>query len=791
MLKIIRRLAIGVFGAVAVALIVGFFWLKSSTPALNGARVVAGLQEEASIVRDEYGIPHIFAESLDDAYAALGYAHAQDRLAQMEFLRWVSQGRLAEKVGPSGVDTDKLSRTLNLIKIGRLSEARADDRTKRAFQKYADGVNAFIASHKGAWPLEFVLLGATPEPWSASDIFTLSGVILFSVPDWRDELVYADFAERLSADQMNDFFPAYPKNAPVTYSNNASPNEASRNTPARQGHAGWPFARGGFASNTWAVHGSKTKSGMPLLASDPHGGLTAPIDYYLTRIEGPGFSLRGVGAPGFPALLLGHNSHIAWGLTDIGADISDLYLKRRVGDTSYQGPDGPLPFASRKETINVKGGDAIVIDVRETRHGPVISDVNKRAAAYAARFGPDYVVSLSVEASHRGIAFTSALLDVNRAQNWNDFVAALVNYDFQHNFSYADRFGNIGMVSAARAPSRPAENGHLPKKGWLVENDWSDVTPVASILRETNPTVGFIANANNRLTPHGSPFEASSSPSPHYRIKRIVELLSAKSDFDAESMTKVQSDTISLAAKELSPLMTKIDGSSDLEKTALEMLRQWNGDMDADRPQPLIYAAWLEEFSKRAFSDDLGPLFDEWHAPREHVVSSVLQDRPQWCNHSTANAKASCAPLLAASLSAAVESLADKYGKDPRKWRYGAAHQAHFKHQIFTSIPLVSSFSDARVAVGGDDRTINAANVSYSEESLYGSTFGARYRQVIDLNDVNNSRFMLAPGISGNIFSPFYKNLVQKWADTEYITLAGDEYDVSQRGAGHIKLLPE
>ncbi|MCA8895332.1 MAG: penicillin acylase family protein, partial [Amphiplicatus sp.] len=511
MLKLVLRLAAGLVGLLVVALIAGVFWLRSSAPSLSGEYGVEGLSAKTSIVRDEYGVPHIFAENVEDAYTALGFVHAQDRLVQMEFLRWVAQGRLAEKVGASGVDTDKLSKTLNLKKIGELSLARADAETVRAFQKYANGVNAYIDSHKGAWPLEFVLLGETPEKWSAADVFSLSGLILFAMPDWQDELVHADFSRQLSAEQMDEFFPLYPENAPVTYSASVAPSKEARsaNPAGESRHAGWPFAKGGFASNTWVVAGSRTKSGLPILASDPHGGFTAPIDYYLSRIEGPGFSFRGVGSPGFPAYMMGHNSKIAWGLTDLGADVADLFLERTIDADTYEGPDGPLPFTVREEVIKVKGGEDITLKVRETRHGPVISDVHKGAADYAATVGPEYAVALSMEASKRGVNFSSAMFHVNKAQNWNEFVAALEGYDFQQNFSFADREGNIGMVSAARLPEKDGSETHMPREGWLADNDWKEVKSVATILHEENPAQGFIANANNRLTPYGSSYEAS------------------------------------------------------------------------------------------------------------------------------------------------------------------------------------------------------------------------------------------------------------------------------------------
>ena len=793
MSKIAARVAVGLAVTTAVLVAGAFFWLKSSAPSLNGKLVVAGLSDNVSIVRDEYGVPHIFAETQGDAYTALGFAHAQDRLVQMEFLRWVAQGRLAAKVGAGGIETDKLSRTLNLKKIGEISHARADAETIRSLQQYADGVNAYIASHKGAWPLEFVMLGAQPEPWTVSDIFSLSGLILFALPDWQDELVRAKFSSRLSPDQMQDFFPPYPENAPVTYSASVSPptapEDASRTNAIR--HAGWPFVKGGFASNTWAVHGSHTKSGLPLLASDPHGGFTAPIDYYLARISGPGFSMRGVGSPGFPAFLSGHNDRIAWGLTDIGADVTDLFLERGLDAQTYEGPSGPLPFKTRTEVIKVKGGEDVVLAVRETRHGPVISDVHQGAKEYADGFGKDYAVSLSAEAFTRGVSFTAAMMQANKAQNWEQFITAMKDYDFQHNFSYADRNGNIGMVSAARLPDRNDAGSHTPRKGWLEENDWSKAIPVASILHEQNPARGFIANANNRLTPAGSSFEASSSPSPQYRITRITELLSLTKDHDVETMMKAQSDVLSLAARELLPLMTVIKGDSKEAQKAIAMLRAWDGEMTTERPEPLIYAAWVKEMSALVFSDELGALYKEWKAPREHSLARILQNHEEWCDNGATDPEKVCNALLGDALDSALSKLITSYGGDMEEWAYGEAHKARYTHQIFSGVPVLASLSEASAAVGGDDRTVNAASVSYDEDTPFQATSGARYRQIIDLSDLDNSRFILAPGVSGNVFSPYYKNLTAKWARAEYITLAGDKNAVVKRGVGVIELFPE
>jgi len=790
MRKLLLIITTTLFSIIFIAAIGGYFWLQSSLPAFEGQATVPGVDARISVIRDSNGIAHIFAQNRNDALTGLGFAQAQDRLFQLETLRHVAQGRLSELVGSGGLELDKKVRTLGVHRVGAISGSRMSPQALNAVESYVRGINAFIDNHRGSWPLEFTVLGVKPQRWEIADALTLSGLMVLGVDNWEDELTYALLAKRLTKQQLAELFPAYPADGPLSHPGIS--NTLPRTDKPALARQGWPFSRS-FSSSTWVIGGERTVSGKPILASDPHGGYEAPTDYYLVRMVGPDFELVGAAFPGIPAIMLGHNGKIAWGLTDVMSDQADLFIEKTGSNNSYQTPTGTETFTTREEIIKVAGDDNedVVLKVRVGRHGPIISDAWEDGAKYASSLGDNQVLAVSADALENGFLVAEALINMNRAQNWQQFSEALNDYEFQQNFSFADRDGDIGLVSALKLPHRVASSdGLTPVAGWDGGADWLGVLPVSAMPRTVNPDQGYLFNTNNKTGPADFPYIISHSYAPVYRAERINALLADTKAIDLKGVSTQQLDTLSTAAQSLLPFLLATPSTNETEAKALRLLKSWDGDMDRERAAPLIYTAWLMHFSKLLYADELGELYQDIAESRESFLHIALTSANQWCDDIGTAKTESCDLLLSRSLTAAIADLNQRFGPDPQTWRWGSAHKARFKHLIFSGIPVLSSLLTPEIEVGGNWRTLNNARASYSSETPYLADFGTRYRQIIDLDQPQNSLFIVAPGLSGNVASPFYQHFLERWRDGQYITVSGTKAELLQRNLGEFVLSP-
>ena len=479
------------------ALAAGFWALRSSLPDLEARYAAVGLDSSIEILRGAFGVPHIFAGTAADAYFGLGYAHAQDRLWQLEVQRRVGAGRLSEVLGTATLDLDKFFRTLGLARAAAQSLVAVDDATRAVLGAYAAGVNAFLATRNGLLPPEFLILCApAPEPWSAVDSIVVLKLMTWQLSmNWRDELLRARLADRLAPDRIDELWPTYPADAPATLPDLSTSmlDALWARTPPGPGP--------GAGSNNWAVAGARSASGKPLLANDPHLGLSAPGPLYLAHLSAPGFDLVGATLPGLPNIVLGHNGRIAWSLTTTGADTQDLFVERPdpADAARYLTPDGPLPFEARREVIAVRGAADVEITVRESRHGPIVSDVIDDA-------GNGEPLALRWTALDADDTSPQGLLKLDTAQDWDAFLDATRDIHApQQNVVYADVDGNIGFYAPARVPIRKAGDGSVPVPGWTGDHDWTGYIPFDELPHSLNPSRSVIVTANNRIVPDGYP----------------------------------------------------------------------------------------------------------------------------------------------------------------------------------------------------------------------------------------------------------------------------------------------
>ncbi|MGK9169727.1 penicillin acylase family protein [Inquilinus limosus] len=765
----------------------GLWWLRTGVPPESGTVSLDGLSAPVRIYRDGHGIPTIFAETDGDAYFALGWLHAQDRLWQMELQRRVGAGRLAELVGDSGLRMDKFMRILGIYRLAEADVAGLSPETRAALDRYAAGVNAWIAGHDGALPPEFYLLGSRPEPWRPADTLVWSKLMALQLSaNYRDEILRAQVIARLGPDRARTLFPDLGALPPATLS------ALDRAAPVLASLAGAlpPPLGPRTASNEWAVGPGRTGTGAPILANDPHLGLSAPILWYMARMETPTLSITGATVPGVPLTLLGQNRRIAWGFTTTGADVQDLFLETvdPADPNRYLTPEGSAAFETRTETIAVSGGDPVTLTIRSTRHGPVLSDLDPGMARLA---GDGKVVALAFAALAPSDTSADAVYRLNRAGTWQEFLAAMRLYRTPiQNVAYADSDGNIGFLTPGAIPIRRSGRGKLPADGASGAQDWTGTIPFEGLPQALNPPGGFIANANNSVVGPGYPYYLGDGYDEPYRARRIVELLGADGPATVERSLAMQADTLTPEARDLLPLMTAIDPADGRMAGALALLRGWDLRMDRNRPEPLIYMEWLRRFAQAVFDPPLGPLAEDYLGLRPAVLTTILTRDPSWCGDAAAPPQ-DCKALLRRTLGEALDALAQRHGADMTTWRWGAEHVAPLTAQVLSRVPVIGGLVSLAVPTDGGPYTLNrAATNTRDQEAPFADRHGAGYRAVYDLGDRSRSRFMIATGQSGHPLSPHWGDLVADWRDGRYLTLSGGEADLAAAGASLTTLQP-
>ncbi|HJT05438.1 MAG TPA: penicillin acylase family protein [Stellaceae bacterium] len=749
----------------------GFLWLRSSLPQEDGRLALGGLGGEVRISRDEHGIPTIAASTDRDTAFALGFVHAQDRLFQMDVMRRFGAGRLSEWFGPATLRADRFSRTLGLYRAAERQYALLSPGLRTALDAYAAGVNAYLAQHEGALPPEYQLLRVTPEPWRPADTLVWGKLMdLQLAGNFRNELLHARLAQHLTPEQLDVLYPSHDHDGAVTLGGGSA---ALEGLPLDAIYASLPPQVGPtFASNNWVVDGQHTVSGKPLLANDPHLGFSSPSVWYMARIATPDGVREGVTAPGGPFIVIGHNARIAWGFTTTTSDVEDLFIERvdPADATHYLTPEGSEAFGTRDEEIRVKGADTETITVRSTRHGPVISDLG---GGYAEPAATGTVLALKATWLADDDRSPDALWSMDHAGNWQQFRDALKDFVApQQNMVYADIDGHIGFIAPARVPIRAKGDGWMPAPGWNGEYEWTGFIPFDDLPQALDPPTGRFVSANNKIVPDSYPYFLGRGWDVPNRAQRINELLDATPKQSPEASAAIQADTLSPMARDLLPLMLQIKPASKAAGEALDRLKSWDRRMERDQTAPLIFAAWLRAFNRTILAGKLGNAFDDYWGMHPDVIRLILTEHQDWCENTAGEAAASCAPQLAAALEQALDELRQHYGGDMNSWQWGRAHVAQFTNQFWAKVPVVGGLIALGIPADGGYDTINrGATPVASPNDPYADTHGSTLRMIVDLSDIAASRFMIAPGQSGNPFSPHYGDLLQPWRNVTYLTL--------------------
>jgi len=611
--------------------------------------------------------------------------------------------------------------------------------------------------------------------------------------NWRSELLRMQLAKTLPMARIHEFLPPYPgEPTPVI-----ADLKELYGTLERDAVRLAKFApdNEGLGSNNWVVSGERTESGKPLLANDPHLGLTAPPVWYFAHIHAPGMNVIGSTLPGVPGVILGRNERIAWGFTNTGPDVQDLYIEKLDAAGGYLAPEGPRPFQVIEETIKVKGAEPEQLRVRVTRHGPVISDVLRAAQDLTPR---GHVIAFSWTALSEGDRSMQAALKFARAREWDGFLAAARDFQTpQQNIVYADVEGNIGFIAAGRVPVRKPGNdlkGMAPAPGWLEKYDWAGSIPFEELPRSFNPPSGAIVTANHRITPPGYPHLISSTWEPPYRADRIQALLDATPKHDVPSFARIQSDVTSLAMRELLPKLLATRPRSEEARKALALLAKWDGAMTTGRAEPLIAWAWWRELTRAIYADELGDAFRQNWLARAVFLTNVLSGDPgpaRWCDDVRTPLVETCEEQLSQSLEAALADLSKRYGSDQASWRWGEAHIARHEHRPFGRQPLLARIFDITVPSPGDTYTVNVGrNVLNNDAEPFANRHAASLRAIYDLSDLEKSLYIHSGGQSGNVLSDHYKAFSEAWAKNEYIPMRAERKTLEAEPHQLLKLMP-
>ena len=783
----------------------GFYlYLRQSLPQTKGEIRLPGLGASAEILRDRYGIPHIFAGSAEDANFALGFVHAQDRLWQMEMSRRIAAGRLAEIVGPGGLETDRFLRTLGVRRAAEANLLTLDAETRKLLDAYSAGVNAFLASDP-VLPPEFWLTGARPEPWTPADSVAWTKMMAWDLGgNWRSELLRMRLSKTLPLARIHELLPPYPGEAVPVIADlkdlySSMEREAVRLAqfaPPTSGLVPDVLANNdGIGSNNWVVSGARSASGKPLLANDPHLGLTAPPVWYFAHLSAPGLNVIGATLPGVPGVILGRNERIAWGFTNTGPDVQDLYIEKLDSSGGYLAPEGTRAFQFIEETIKVKGAQDERLRIRVSRHGPVISDVVRTALDLTPR---GHVIAFAWTALAPDDRSVQAAHKFARAREWDGFLDAARDFQSpQQNIVYADVEGNIGFIAAGRVPHRRPTNdlkGMAPAPGWQEKYDWDGYIPFEQLPRSFNPDSGAIVTANHRITPPGYPHFISSEWQPPYRADRIQQLLDATPKHSVESFARVQADVVSLAMRELLPRLLAARPRSEPARKALALLSKWDGEMAVERAEPLIAWAWWRELSRAIYADELGDAFRQNWLSRAVFTGKVLSgegDHARWCDDVRTPAVETCEEILALSLEAALADLSKRFGDNQSRWRWGEAHIARHEHRPLGRQPLLARIFDITVPSPGDAYTVNVGRNNLNDDAQpYANRHAASLRAIYDLSDLEKSLYIHSGGQSGNILSEHYKAFSEAWAKNEYIPMRAERKTLDAEPHQLLKLVP-
>lgn len=769
-------------------------------PQKQGRLYLHGLHEPAEIITDRYGVPHIYAENEDDLYFAQGYVHAQDRLWQMEFNRRLTSGRLSEIFGPIALETDRFCRRLGMHRSSAMTLSHLSPHNRRVLEAYTHGINAFIEQKR--LPIEFTLLRLKMTAWTPDDTIQWAKMMGWNLGgNWETEIIRARLIARLGLEKAAQLEAGYDPNHPLIIPPGMAYQGLNLDLLEQYEHIKELSGFGPMGgSNNWVVDGTMSTTGAPILCNDPHLGQAAPSIWYECHLVAGDIDVIGASFPGCPGVVIGHNQHIAWGVTNAISDVQDLYIEKfnphNPHQYEYQGHWEEAQVV--REEIIVRGQkEPVIEEVRITRHGPIITTLHEETPLALRWTG--------LEQCH----IISAVQKLNRASDWNSFLNALRDWDVPpQNFVYADQDGNIGYIMAGTIPIRGQGQSLVPMPGWTGEFEWTGFIPFEELPQTFNPPQHFIVTANNRVVDDSYPYYITNEWLNGYRAQRIRDLLTSKARLTLNDMAAIQADYYSLPATEIVPHMLQLAGETPLEKTALDTLRSWDYMLAPDSIGASIYTTFLRKLEWIVLSTLIGDDEDllrsymgsgatalittNGYASRSKpLLIRLLKDRDNsWFAQSAIpNGPSSWDTALKKALTATVEELRDLLGNDVTSWRYGRIHYMTYGHPLGNIKLLNKFFNRGPYPVGGDIDTINMGATLPTRP--YETITVPSYRQIINLANLPGSLSGHAPGQSGHPASKHYADFIDMWLHVEHHPMLAEREAIEAQQEGTLHLLPK
>ncbi len=783
---------------------------------------IPGLDNKVTIRRDRYGIPHIDAESEQDAWLAMGFASAQDRLWQLEWYRRRGQGRWAEVVGASGIDADVYFHRMELAEASIAEVTEMSTQTRSMFERYAAGVNAYI---EGAdrLPMEYEIAGIEPEPWEPWHSILLFKVRHAIMGKWQLKLTRTELIQRIGPERyrfleslqpqgQNIIIPPGGKTTSIKTSGGETAGESGVDPPhlsvqqlerMAEGFKEWGSQCGG--SNSWAVHGSRVTSGKPVICNDSHRPLDVPNVYWQVHVSCPAFNAAGGAFPGFPAFPhFGHNGHVVWCITHAMVDNQDLYLEKFKKDepSLYLTEEGWKEAEIEKKTIEVRGDKPLPIELVRTRHGNLVAGDRASGSALTLRYTATDELSRQWECLRPMLSSKTVEELFEAHRGWVDPVNNLLS---------VDTTGSIGYMTRGRVPVRPtADARQFVVPGWGGEHEWTGDVPFERLPRIINPPQGFISTANQRIVNGEDPYITYEFATPG-RAERIAELLKSSGVLSPEQIASIQGDTFSVRARAWARVVEAALDQSKLSpeaRKAAELLSGWDGDLRADSSEAVLYALFRVNLARKVFEPLVGSDTWKWmtdgaNPDGEDVLSKWLYNLGDRLTGSKLKGDAPhgrtwddvTPQVLEASWR---EAVALTGTSDPREWSWGVLHRTCAKHTLAAAFPKhAEQLNPPSVAIGGDSDTIQvssyAFSTAYSEGSLENRlsvTSLSVYRQVVDLSDIAHAWWVIPAGASGRAESEHYSNQLELWRTHQLAPMYLDNADVKANAVDELVLRP-
>ncbi|MDQ1919130.1 penicillin acylase family protein [Massilia pseudoviolaceinigra] len=774
---------------VAALLVAVFLYFRPSQAQAVGQVLVRGVRAPVTLARDDHDVLYIKADNERDVYFAMGYAHAQDRLWQLEMQRRMAQGRLSELFGQKTIKQDIWFRTLDLQGAAASALPALGAPARDSLEAYAAGVNAWIDSGTPL-PPEFVLMELKPAHWRPVDSLAVIKLLALSLGgNLRQETERFVAGQVLDPAQLRSLNTGYPDDAPVTVQGLQQSKAAGQvlaGLGLLQAQVEDLLQLGGrfVGSNAWVVSARLSANGKAILANDPHLSLQLPSMWYAVRQDGGALRASGMSLVGLPAVVFGKNERIAWGGTNMMADVQDLYLEQvdSADPTRYRVGEGWGKISSRIEQIQVKAEfpsslraplEPVSIKIRATAHGPLISDA-------VGSF--EQPVALRWTALDSGDTTYEALFRLSYATDWTGFRQALA---FQSspvlNMLFIDRANNIGYQGAGHIPVRAEGNGTLPVPGWTGTYRWKSYIPYEAMPQSFNPKRGFIVSANNRVSGPEYPYFISSDWAPPARARRIEQMIEQGSKGAARlsmaTMQDMQLDLLNLEAQQILPLLTALPPANERQRRALQYLAHWDGQMTRESRAASIYTAWIGHLRVRLFARGLQGYWNKaqhhphlvslaQNAPLSAVIDALTLTTIDWCDR--AHNGGSCNGALGASLDDGLNELEKLRGANMDDWQWGGMHTIHFRHIPFSDVNLLETVFARKMASGGAQATVNTANANFQGSLGYVQNFGAAFRQVIQF-EPGQHLFINSTGQSGHPLSIHYDDMMRLYGEGRYV----------------------